>query len=72
MEILVLRQFLVAPVLMFMGWICGKVPRCRIICIVIAKDQKMFLPIVIGIFDYLERWLSDYEFLEIELRTISK
>jgi len=41
--------------------------RCRIIRIVIAKDEEMLLPVVIGIFDDLEYWLSDYEFLEIEL-----
>jgi hypothetical protein len=52
---------------MFMRWICGKMSRCRIIRIVIAKDEEMLLPVVIGIFDDLECWLSDYEFLEIEL-----
>ena len=50
-----------------MRWICGKMSRCRIIRIVIAKDEEMLLPVVIGIFDDLECWLSDYEFLEIEL-----
>jgi len=57
---------------MLMGWICGKMPRSRIIRIVIAKDMEMFLSIVIGVFDDLDCWLSDYEFLEIELGPIGK
>jgi len=52
--------------------ICGKISRSRIIRIVIAKDQEMFLSIVIGIFDDLECGLSDYEFLKIELGPIRK
>ena len=49
---------------MFMEWIRWEVPCCWVICIVIAKDEEMFLSIVIGIFDDLECWLGDYESLE--------
>lgn len=57
---------------MFMGWIRWKVPRCWVICIIIAEDKEMFLSIVIGIFDDLECWLSDDEFFEIKMGFIIK
>ncbi len=51
------------------GW---KASRCRIIGIVITENQAISRPVVIAIFDHVNRRPGDEKFFEIKLRAVKE